>query len=85
MMAGKKLKAMGMSKGFPDIEIPYRSGQYGCLYIEMKQEKGGKLSDEQIMWLNFLRSQGHYADYAEGLEEAKNIITGYLALSGISV
>jgi VRR-NUC domain len=80
-MAGKKLVAMGMSKGFPDIEIPYRSGSYGCLYIEMKKEEGGKLSPEQIEWLEFLRSQGHYADYAEGFEEAKEIVLHYLSLT----
>ncbi len=81
MMAGKKLKAMGMSKGFPDIEIPYKSGQYGCLYIEMKREKDGKPTTEQIEWINFLRTQNYYADFAYGFEEAKQIVMEYLALT----
>lgn len=81
MMAGRKLKAMGMSKGFPDVEIPYRRGDYGGLYIEMKREEGGKLSPEQVEWLEFLRSQGHYADFAEGFEEAKRMVEYYFSLA----
>jgi hypothetical protein len=81
IMAGRKLKAMGMSKGFPDIEIPYRYGNYGCLYIEMKREEGGRLSPEQTDWLTFLRSQGHYADFAEGFDEAKEMVEYYFSLT----
>lgn len=86
MMAGKKLKAMGMSPGFPDVEIPYpiRSQQgwfiYCGLYIEMKRTKGGKLSEEQRNWLEFLRSQGYYAECAHGFEQAKEIFAHYFSL-----
>ena len=84
--AGKKLLAMGMSPGFPDIEVPYpikhRTGMYVyCgLYIEMKRSKGGKLSEEQADWLEFLRSQGYYADCAHGCAEAIEIFNHYISL-----
>ena len=77
---------MGMSPGFPDVEIPYplRNQQgwfiYCGLYIEMKRSKGGKLSTEQAEWLQFLESQGYYAACAHGFEQAKEIFTHYFSL-----
>src|ERR1700756_610025 len=76
-----KLKRMGVSPGFPDIEIPLPSGGYHGLYIEMKREKGGKLSRAQKDWLEYLRSKNYYADVAEGFDEAKKIVLNYLRLA----
>jgi len=76
-----KLKRMGVSPGFPDIEIPYPSGKYHGLYIELKRKKGGKVSPEQAEWLQYLRDKGYYAEIAHGFEEAKEIVTHYLSLT----
>jgi hypothetical protein len=76
-----KLKRTGLSPGVPDICIPIPSGCYHGLYIELKRQKGGKLSTEQINWLEFLRERGYYADVAFGFEEAKQIVLYYLGLT----
>lgn len=75
-----KLKRMGVSPGFPDIEIPLPSGGYHGLYIEMKRVKGGRLSAEQLDWLDYLRDKGYMAEVAHGFEEAKAIVLRYLSL-----
>jgi hypothetical protein len=72
---------MGMSPGFPDITIPYKSGRYGGLYIEMKREKGSTITPEQRAWLAFLRTQDYFADVAYSFEEGKQIVIKYLALT----
>lgn len=75
-----KLKRMGVSSGFPDIEIPLPIEPYHGLYIELKRVNGGKVSEVQLDWLNYLRSQGYYAEVAKGFEEAKAIVLHYLSL-----
>jgi VRR-NUC domain len=76
-----KLKRMGVSAGFPDIEIPLPiPGLYHGLYIELKRQKGGFLSDAQLDWLKYLNGQGYHAVRANGFEEAKQVVLDYLAL-----
>lgn len=72
---------MGVSPGFPDVEIPYASGPYHGLYIELKRQKGGKLSINQLDWLRFLTTQGYYAVSANGFDEAKEIVLHYFSLT----
>lgn len=73
-------KAMGVSPGFPDVEIPLPAGPYHGCYIEMKAA-GGKLSDYQVDWLNYLREKGYFAECAQGFEEAKAILLHYLSFN----
>ena len=42
--------------------------------IEMKRSKGGKLSDEQVIWLTTLEGVGIPAYVAEGFDQAKKIV-----------
>jgi len=81
VQAGRKLKLMGLSCGFPDITIPYQAGGYGGLYLELKRVRGGQPTSEQIAWIEFLRTQNYYADFAYGFEEARQIVMKYLALT----
>lgn len=76
-----KLKRMGVVAGVPDLCIPVPSGGYHGLYIELKREKGGKVSTNQSEWLAFLSGKGYYAQVARGFEEAKEIVTHYLGLT----
>lgn len=78
---GVKFKRSGVQAGIPDICVPIPSGSYHGLYIELKRAKGGKLSDVQIYWLEFLREKGYYAEVAHGFQEAKEIVTHYLSLT----
>lgn len=73
------LKAMGVSPGFPDIEIPLPVAHYHGFYLEMKRKKGGKVSQEQAEWLNYLKSKGYYAEVAHGFDEAKAYFNHYLS------
>lgn len=81
---GLNLKRMGLSPGFPDLEIPLPSGSYHGLYIELKSESGGRLSNLQADWLNYLNDKGYCARVAKGFEEAKQIVVNYLALTPIA-
>ena len=76
-----KLKRSGVSAGVPDLCIPIPSGSYHGLYIELKRQKGGRISTEQTQWLQFLRDQQYWADVAFGFEEAKEIVLYYLSLN----
>ncbi|MEY2902467.1 MAG: hypothetical protein RLY89_1573 [Bacteroidota bacterium] len=64
-----KLKATGASKGVPDLCVPSWR-----LYIEMKRTKGGKLSDEQADWIDYLQRVGYVVIVAYGALDAQNKI-----------
>lgn len=76
-----KFKRTGVSPGVPDICIPFASGGFHGLYVELKRVKGGKISESQLDWIKHLRENGYYADVALGFEEAKKIVVYYLSLT----
>ena len=61
-----RLKAEGLVPGMPDLHVPEWR-----LWIEMKRTKAGKLSDEQVRCIEYLRSIGHTAWVCAGFEEAR--------------
>jgi len=78
-------------RGFPDVQIYQRSGNYIGLFIELKRIdsgtflKDGSLSkskhvQEQAEMHNKLRSIGYKVEFAEGFEEAKKVLESYLNL-----
>lgn len=69
-----KMKMEGQSKGVPDLFIPEWK-----LFIEMKRQKGGRLSPEQKEWLNYLESVGYETQVCNGFEQARDYITGRYA------
>ena len=74
---GNKLKRMGMSRGFPDLEIPLPvHGKHG-LYIEFKTAKG-RTSPEQTEWLDLLNRSGYVAEIARSFDDARQILENYL-------
>lgn len=74
---GYILKRMGLSAGVPDMFICVPSGCYHGLFIELKREKGGKVSDAQREWLDALGKQGYRAIVCKGFDEAKAEIDRY--------
>lgn len=73
-----KLKAEGVRKGYPDLQLLVpRSGYHGLL-IELKRRKGGKVEKEQAGWLDWLNQQGYMAIVCRGADEAQEAIKGYL-------
>lgn len=81
MLEAIKFKRMGVESGVPDVCVPIPSGPYHGLYIELKRKKGGKVSENQLHWLQFLREKGYYAEVAHGFEEAREMVLHYLSFT----
>ena len=73
-----KMRAEGVKSGVPDLVLPVARGGYHGLYIELKRRKGGRLSDDQREWIDFLESQGYRACVCAGWEAAKTCLLAYL-------
>jgi hypothetical protein len=74
-----KLKRMGVSPGYPDVFVPLKTPKFSGFYVEMKRLTGGKIQQNQIEWLEYLRGQGYYAEVAKGAEEAKKMFHFYVS------
>lgn len=74
----RNMKAQGVKAGVPDICLPVPRGGYGALYIEMKRQKGGRLSEEQRDWISGLLEVGNLAVVCKGFDEARDVIIKYL-------
>lgn len=72
---GARLKAIGQSKGFPDYLIIVNDK---LIAIEMKREKGGKVSPEQQDWLDALAKVGVDGYVAHGANEAMEIVQKHI-------
>ena len=60
-----KLKATGSVAGIPDLLIPALH-----LWVEMKRQKGGRLSPVQKDWIKYLESIGDTVIVGLGWEDA---------------
>ena len=76
-VTASRMKAEGVRKGVPDVMIPIPIGNYHGLFIEFKVEKG-KLSAEQVVWQNYLQSQGYAHFVAYGYLSAMDATLQYL-------
>lgn len=74
------LKRMGLSKGFPDLIVLERnkSQTHEVLFIEMKRQKGSRVSPEQQEWITRLDNNGYCVGIAKGFESAVQILDKYL-------
>lgn len=73
-----RLKAQGVKAGIPDIFLPVsRNGWHG-LYIEMKRQHGGILSEEQKDKIPKLRAQGYCVEVCKGFQQAADVIEAYM-------
>ena len=66
--SARKFAAEGLKSGVPDICLPVPSadGQYHALYIELKKQHGGKVSDAQMAWIGSLQFYGNMATVCRG-------------------
>ena len=74
------LMRLGVKKGVPDLFLPVARRGFHGLFVEMKREKGGRISEEQAAWLKDLNEQGYAASVCNGFDEAKDLIERYLGL-----
>ena len=80
VIVAAKLKAEGVKRGVPDIDLPVARGGYHGLKIEMKRTRGGTTSPEQKWWIEQLTAQGYFASVCHGAESAIRTIEWYLNL-----
>lgn len=73
-----RFRAEGVKAGVPDLCLPVARGDYHGLYIELKRQKGGRISENQKRWLAALQEQGYFVAVCFGWEEAANVIEKYL-------
>lgn len=73
-----RLRAQGVKSGVPDLCLPVARGASHGLYIELKRQRGGRISEEQVRWINGLLKQGYAAAICKGWQEAASVITDYL-------
>jgi len=73
-----RLKETGYKKGFPDLFIYEPRGDHHGLAIELKRDKGGRVSQSQKEWKERLEKRGYHATVAKGYEAAKAILLEYL-------
>jgi len=76
--AAGRMRAMGMKRGVCDIFLPVKRGEFSGLYIELKKNKKGKVSDEQDDFMDYVKSQGFGAIVCYSLEEAVKMLVEYL-------
>lgn len=76
-----KLKREGVKAGFPDVSIPVPRGIYHGAYIEMKKEKGGRVSPEQKWWIEKLQEQGYAVAVCNGFNQAQDFILQYFSIN----
>lgn len=73
-----RMTAQGVKPGVPDLFIPRAAGKYHGLFIEMKRERGGKLSMAQAEWISLLRREGYAACVCAGFDAARKVIEQYM-------
>ena len=74
------LKMQGVKPGVPDIFLPVARKGYHGIFIELKRQKGGKLSESQKEWLDALFNQGYLAVRCDGADEAISTLERYLKI-----
>jgi hypothetical protein len=77
-----KMVATGLRRGVPDVCLPYALNYMGC-FIELKIEKrrntkNGGCSDEQLEWMDYLKTAGYYCAVCYSWIEAKDVLIKYL-------
>lgn len=75
---GRALRAMGLTPGVSDFFLPIASKGLHGLWLEMKRQEGGVLSEAQSQWLEKMRGNGYAAYVSKGWREGSDIISEYL-------
>lgn len=74
-----RLKAQGVKPGVSDLFLPVARCGYHGLYIEMKREHEGRVSEDQKRWIHNVHAQGYAAVVAHGWCQAAEYIKWYLS------
>lgn len=72
------MKAQGVKAGVPDLMLPVARGGFHGLFIELKRQKGGRVSEAQEEWIRVLNREGYLTVVCAGWGEASRMIEKYL-------
>lgn len=78
----KRLIAMGLEKGVPDLTLAVRRGSFGGFYCELKVP-GKPTKPEQDEMIALLRSQGYYCCVAKTVDEFAAEAKRYMRLETV--
>ena len=78
VIVAAKLKAEGVLAGVPDLCIPIAKKGYNGLYIELKNGKVGKVSDNQQTIMGKLQNEGYQCEVCRSFDEFRTIIDNYM-------
>lgn len=73
-------KAEGLKSGVSDLCLPHARGSFHGFYLELKRVKGGKVSDNQKAFIDFVKAENYFVEVANGHEEGIKFLKHYLAL-----
>ncbi len=76
----RRMTAAGLEEGWPDFEIPLMRQGHGALYIELKREKGGVISDAQKDKAALLIANGYRHEFIKGYEATIAVIANYCGI-----
>lgn len=75
-----KLKQMGVKSGVSDLSLPYPSGCYHGMYIELKYGNN-TLTREQLKFLTNMKDLSYFVCVCYSFSTAREIIEKYLNLT----
>ena len=78
VIVAAKLKSEGVLSGVPDLHIPMAKKGFNGLYIELKNGKAGKVSDNQKTIIEKLKNEGYQCEVCRSFDEFKTIIDNYM-------
>jgi hypothetical protein len=81
-MQAAAAKKQGAKVGVADIICLIPMGTYNGLVIEMKRQKGGKVSQKQADWLAAAEEAGYYTAVCRGADEAIEVFEWYMGIMG---
>lgn len=74
----RKLKAMGLKSGVPDLVLPVARQGFHGLYLELKRRAGGDVSEAQRRWHFELRQEDYRVEVCRGADAARDVLIDYL-------
>jgi len=77
MIRGRKMVKEGLKSGVPDIFLAVARGKFHGMFVEMKV-KGGRVTENQKIWLNGLTLEGYVCAVCFSFEQAQDAILDYI-------
>lgn len=78
IVTASKMKREGVRAGVPDLMLAYPTTSSPGLFIEMKKQDGGRLSDNQKTMIKILEYYHYKCVVCHGWEQAKAEIEAYI-------